>query len=154
MLYSPEDVTSARQTLGNWWPLLKPGLWHSTPAERYCAILNQGEINPDGGQRGNVYQGFVVSINAVSLFDFEKAKEDDALGTLNSKWSTHLKGTETRVLRRYKLDPSGASFPANKTSVRACRVRGARISKVGEHRPSPLPRPHLERNRRPRLAYV
>ncbi len=98
MLYYPENVTSARQTLGNLWPLLKPGLWHSTPAERYGAILNNGKINPDGDQGGNIYSGsFVLSINAVSLFDFEKAKEDDALGTLNSKWSSHLKRTDTRV---------------------------------------------------------
>ena len=64
---------------------------------RFCAILADDEIKPDGGQNGNVYKGsFAASIEAVSLFDFEKASEDDALGTLK-KWSTHLQGFETPV---------------------------------------------------------
>ena len=62
-----EAVASARQTLGDLWPLLKPGLWHSTPWERYCEILANGEIRPDGGQNGNVYSGsYAASIEAVS----------------------------------------------------------------------------------------
>ncbi len=97
MHYSDEDVTSARQKLGNLWPLLRPGLWHSTPAERYGAILDYGEIRPDGGPNGNVYTGsFAASMKAVSLFDFENADEDYTLGTFG-KWSTHLLGFETRV---------------------------------------------------------
>jgi hypothetical protein len=70
---------------------LKPGLWHSTPLARYCAILADGEISPDGGRNGNVYQGsYAASIGAVSLFDFENASEDAALGNFN-KWGTHLR---------------------------------------------------------------
>ncbi len=98
MLYTVEDVTSARRTLGGLWPLLRPGLWHSTPAERYGAILTDSEIKPDGGQNGNVYKGsLAVPMKAVSLFDFENADEDYTLGTLGKKWSTHLLGFETPV---------------------------------------------------------
>ncbi len=97
MPYSDEDVTNARQKLGNLWPLLRPGLWHSTPAERYGAILTDSEIKPEGGQNGNVYKGsLAVSMKAVSLFDFENADEDYTLGTFG-KWSTHLLGFETPV---------------------------------------------------------
>jgi hypothetical protein len=88
--YSGEDVASARQALGDLWPLLRPGLWHSTPPKRYRTILDDGEIRPDGGQSGNVYKGsLAVLIGAVSLFDFESASEEDALGTY-AKWCTHL----------------------------------------------------------------
>ena len=98
MQYSDEDVASARRKLGNLWPLLRPGLWHSTPAERYGAILTEGEIRPDGGQNGNVYGGsLAVSMKAVSLFDFENADEDYTLGTLGNRWSAHLQGFETPV---------------------------------------------------------
>jgi hypothetical protein len=90
MFYSSEDVASARQQLGDLWPLLRPGLWHSTTPTRYRAILDDGEIRPDGGRGGNVYKGsLAVSIGAVSLFDFESASEEDALGTYG-KWCTHL----------------------------------------------------------------
>jgi hypothetical protein len=90
MFYSREDVTSARADLGALWPLLRRGLWHSTPATRYRAILDDGEIRADGSQGGNVYKGsLAVSIGAVSLFDFETASEEDALGTFR-KWCTHL----------------------------------------------------------------
>jgi hypothetical protein len=90
MFYSDEDVASARADLGPLWPLLRPGLWHSTPPIRYRAILDDGEIRPDGGQSGNVYKGsLAVSIGAVSLFDFERASEGDALGTFR-KWCEHL----------------------------------------------------------------
>lgn len=90
MFYSDEDVASARADLGALWPLLRPGLWHSTPPTRYRAILDSGEIRPDGGQGGNVYKGsLAVSICAVSLFDFESASEEDALGTFR-QWCTHL----------------------------------------------------------------
>ena len=90
MFYSVEDVASARQTLGTLWPLLRPGLWHSTPPTRYRPILDRGEIRPDGGQGGNVYTGsLAVSMGAVSLFDFESASEEDALGTFG-RWCTHL----------------------------------------------------------------
>ncbi len=98
MQYSDEDVASARRTLGNLWPLLRPGLWHSTPAERYGAIITAREIRPDGGQNGNVYRGsLAVSMKAVSLFDFKNADEDYTLGTLGRKWSTHRQGFETPV---------------------------------------------------------
>ena len=112
MHYSDEDVTSARQTLGNLWPELRRGLWHSTPAERYVAILNDGEIKTDGGQNGNVYGGsLAVSMKAVSLFDFENADEYYTLGTLGKKWSPHLLGFETPVrvwigLNRDQLCPA------------------------------------------------
>jgi hypothetical protein len=90
MFYSREDVAGARRALGDLWLLLRPGLWHSTPPTRYRAILDDGEIRPDGGQGGNVYKGsLAVSIGAVSLFDFESASEEDALGTFK-KWCTHL----------------------------------------------------------------
>jgi hypothetical protein len=90
MFYSAEDIASARQALGNLWPMLRPGLWHSMSPTRYRGILDDGEIRPDGGQAGNVYKGSVaVSIGAVSLFDFESASEEDALGTYG-KWCTHL----------------------------------------------------------------
>ncbi len=90
MLYSSEDVASARETLGNLWPMLRPGLWHMTVLARFRAILAAGEIKPDGGKQGNVYQGsFAKSVGAVSLFDFESASEEDALGTFQ-KWSAHL----------------------------------------------------------------
>jgi hypothetical protein len=89
LFYSREDLASARQALGDLWLLLRPGLWHSTPPTRYRAILDDGEIRPDGGQEGNVYKGsLAVSIGAVSLFDFESASEEDALGTFR-KWCTH-----------------------------------------------------------------
>ncbi len=98
MLYYPEDVANARRALGRLWPLLRPGLWHSTPAGRYGAILGDGEIKPDGGPNGNVYRGsFAVSINAVSLFDFENASEDDGLGIYTTRWSTHLRLPDTPV---------------------------------------------------------
>ena len=97
MLYSSEDVASARETLGNLWPTLRPGLWHSTVLARFCAIHTAGEIKPDGGKQGNVYQGsFAKSVGAVSLFDFESASEEDALGTLN-KWSAHLCAPDARL---------------------------------------------------------
>ena len=61
----------------------------------------------DGGQRGNVYKGsLAVSIGAVSLFDFENASEDDALGT-HTKWCTHLMpdiDTQVPVWIRLNLD--------------------------------------------------
>ncbi len=67
MIYSDEEVTRACQELGSLWPLLSPGLWHSTCPARYCAILATGEIKPDGGQNGNVYTGsYAASIEAVS----------------------------------------------------------------------------------------
>jgi hypothetical protein len=76
MLYTDEDVRSARETLGTLWPLLRPGLWHSTPPARYKSSLEDGQIRPDGGHDGNVYEGsFAASVNAVSLFDFETASE-------------------------------------------------------------------------------
>ena len=97
MLYYPEDVTDARRALGRLWPSLRPGLWHSTRPARFCAILADGEIRPDGGQNGNVYRGsYAASIEAVSLFDFEKASEDDALGTYRN-WASHLCVQETPV---------------------------------------------------------
>ncbi len=97
MLYYPEDVANARQELGRLWPSLRPGLWHSTRPARFCAILGDGEIRPDGGPNGNVYRGsYAVSIEAVSLFDFEKASEYDAFGTYN-KWVSHLCVQETTV---------------------------------------------------------
>jgi hypothetical protein len=90
MLYSAEDIGSAREVLGSLWPLLRPGLWHSAPPARYRAILDDDEIRPDGGQSGNVYKGsLAVSIGAVSLFDFESASEEDALGTFR-RWRAHL----------------------------------------------------------------
>jgi hypothetical protein len=90
MFYSGEDVASARQELADLWPLLRPGLWHSTPPTCYRAILDDGAIRPNGGQCGNRYKGsLAVSIGAISLFDFERASEEDALGTFR-KWCTHL----------------------------------------------------------------
>ncbi len=90
MFYSAEDVANAREAVGSLWSLLRPALWHSTPPARYRAILDDGEIRPDGGHGGNVYKGsLAVSIGAVSLFDFESASEEDALGTFR-KWCTHL----------------------------------------------------------------
>jgi hypothetical protein len=90
MLYTNEDVSSAREVLGALWPLLRPGLWHSTAAGRYHSILKDGEIRPDGGQGGNVYKGsYAVHMEAVSLFDFESASEDEALGTYK-KWCDFL----------------------------------------------------------------
>ena len=108
MLYSAEEVTNARQELGSLWPLLRPGLWHSTSRERFCAILADGEIRPDGGQNGNDYQGsFALSIKAVSLFDFENASKNHALGTYG-KWITHLRRVSSMVfsssLARLELD--------------------------------------------------
>ncbi len=92
-----EAVASARQILGDLWPLLKPGLWHSTPWERYCEILDAGEINPAGGQKGNVYKGsFARSVNAVSLFDFENSSEIHALRN-HRTWVTHLPQRDTAV---------------------------------------------------------
>ncbi len=97
MLYSSEDVASARETLGNLWPMLRPGLWHRTVPARFPAILAAGEIRPDGGKQGNVYQGsFAKSVGAVSLFDFESANEEDSLGTLK-KWSAHLCEPDARL---------------------------------------------------------
>ncbi len=97
MLYSSEDVASARETLGNLWPMLRPGLWHMTVPARFPAILAAGEIKPDGGKQGNVYQGsFAKSVGAVSLFDFESASEEDALGTFQ-KWSAHLFAPDARL---------------------------------------------------------
>ncbi len=97
MRYPAEDVTSARRALGCLWPRLRPGLWHSTRWERYGAILGDGAIKPDGGPNGNVYRGsYAASMNAVCLFDFEKASEYDALGTYN-KWASHLCVQETAV---------------------------------------------------------
>jgi hypothetical protein len=104
MFYSAEDVASARQALGSLWPLLRPSLWHSTPPGRYRAILDDGEIGPDEGQGGNVYNGsLAVSIGAVSLFDFESASEEDALGTFNN-WSRHLWPPDTRLSVWIKLN--------------------------------------------------
>ena len=97
MLYSSEDVASARETLGDLWPMLRPGLWHMTVLARFPAILAASEIKPDGGKQGNVYQGsFAKSISAVSLFDFESASEEDALGTFQ-KWSAHLCAPDVRL---------------------------------------------------------
>ena len=97
MLYSSEDVASARETLGNLWPMLRPGLWHTTVPARFPAILADGKIRPDGGHHGNVYRGsFAASIGAVSLFDFASASENDALGTLK-KWSAHLYVQDARL---------------------------------------------------------
>jgi hypothetical protein len=97
MLYTSEDVASARETLGNLWPMLRPGLWHMTVPARFPAILAAGEIKPDGGKQGNVYQGsFAKSVGAVSLFDFESASEEDALGTFQ-KWSAHLRAPDARL---------------------------------------------------------
>ena len=97
MFYYPEDLRDARRALGRLWPLLRPGLWHSTRPARFCAILGDGEIRPDGGPDGNVYRGsYAASIEAVSLFDFEKASEYDAFGTYN-KWVSHLCVQETSV---------------------------------------------------------
>ena len=62
MLYYPEDVANARQELGRLWPSLRPGLWHSTRRDRFCEILDDGEIKPDGGPKGNVY-GPPVDVN-------------------------------------------------------------------------------------------
>ncbi len=98
MLYYPEDVRDARRALGRLWPVLKPGLWHSTHPVRYRAILDGGEIRPDGGQNGNVHRGsYAVSIEAVSLFDVEKATEEDGLGIYTTSWSTHLRSPDTPV---------------------------------------------------------
>ena len=38
-----------------------------------------------------------MSINAVSLFDFEKAREEDGLGIYTTRWSTHLRSPDTPV---------------------------------------------------------
>ncbi len=97
MRYPAEDVTSARRALGRLWPRLRPGLWHSTRPARFCAILGDGEIRPDGGQNGNVYQGsYAASIGAVSLFDFENASDYDAFGTYRN-WVSHLCVERTSV---------------------------------------------------------
>ena len=97
MLYSDEDVASASRALGGLWPVLRPGLWHSTPLARFPAILADGEIRPDGGHHGKVYrESFAASIGAVSLFDFASASENDALGTLQ-KWSAHLCAPDARL---------------------------------------------------------
>ncbi len=97
MLYSSEDVASARKTLGNLWPMLRPGLWHMTVPARFPAILAAGEIKPGGGKQGNVYQGsFAKSVGAVSLFDFESASEEDALGTFRT-WSAHVCSPDDRL---------------------------------------------------------
>ena len=97
MLNSSEDVASARETLGNLWPMLRPGLWHMTVLARFPAIFAAGKIKPDGGKQGNIYQGsFAKSIGAVSLFDFESASEEDALGTFRT-WSTHLCAPDHRL---------------------------------------------------------
>ncbi len=97
MHYYPEVLRDARRALGRLWPSLRPGLWHSTPAGRYGAILADGEIRPDGGPNGNVYRGsYAASIEAVSLFDFENCSEDDALGTYRN-WVSHLRVQETPV---------------------------------------------------------
>lgn len=90
MFYSSGDVARARKSLGNLWPKLRPGLWHTTTLARFSAILDDGEIKPDGGEQGNVYQGsFAKSAGAVSLFDFASASEEDALGTFK-RWTAHL----------------------------------------------------------------
>ena len=103
MLYSTEDIRSACRVLGSLWASLRPGLWHSTPPTRFAEILADGEIRPGGGERGNVYRGsFAASIGAVSLFDFESASEDDALGTFQ-KWSTHLCAPHARLTVWIKL---------------------------------------------------
>ena len=97
MLYSSEDVASARERLGNLWPMLRPGLWHRTVPAHFSAILDAGEIKADGGKQGNVYQGsFAKSVGAVSLFDYESASEEDALGTFQ-KWSAHRCAPEVRL---------------------------------------------------------
>ncbi len=123
MLYYPEDVTNARRELGRLWSVLKTGLWHSTHPVRYRAILDGGEIRPDGGQNGNVYQGsYAASIGAVSLFDFEKASEEDGLGIYTTRWSTHLRSPDTPVtvwigLHRDRLP--GRLVPADEVRERA-----------------------------------
>ncbi len=123
MLYSAEDVASACRELGGLWPLLRPGLWHSTRPDRFGAILGDGEIRPDGGPNGNVYRGsYAVSINAVSLFDFEKAREEDGLGIYTTRWSTHLRSPDTPVtvwigLHRDRLP--GPLVPADEVRERA-----------------------------------
>ena len=43
MFYSSEYAASARETLGNLWPRLRPGLWHTTMLARFPAILAAGE---------------------------------------------------------------------------------------------------------------
>ncbi len=97
MHYYPEVLRDAHRALGRLWPSLRPGLWHSTRPARFCAILADGEIRPDGGPNGNVYRGsYAASIEAVSLFNFEKAREDDALGTYRT-WVSHLCVQETPV---------------------------------------------------------
>ncbi len=138
MIYSTENVESNRQDLGCLWPLLKPGLWHSTTSERFCAILSGGEIRPDNSEGGSDYRGsLALSINAVSLFDFENASEIHALGN-HGKWITHLRRHDTAVtvwigLNRGRLpgrliltDEGGERATANKLNyyprVEACHV--------------------------------
>lgn len=92
MAMNPDELEGLRERIGPVWDQLKHGLWHCTSVDRMAGVLEAGAIRPDGGKAGPHYRGgYCRQIGAVSLFDFDSAREADALRRY-SNWAPFLRG--------------------------------------------------------------